>query len=68
MKLTLKSYGKIKRKTRRRNPQELADILEVILTICEYKNVSFSDIEKLRQKKKEKKGGFSKKIILEDIE
>lgn len=49
-------------------PQELADILEVILAICEYKNIGFSDIEKIRKEKKEKKGGFSKKIILEDIE
>ena len=47
------------------NINEMVDILEVIRAICEYKNVSYDEIEKRRIEKKEKRGGFEKKIFLE---
>lgn len=50
------------------NTEELADILEVIQAICEYKNFSLDELEKERQVKKEKRGGFTKRIILEETE
>lgn len=44
--------------------EELADVLEVMYAILEYKKVSTSDLEKIRENKKEKRGGFSEKIFL----
>lgn len=46
---------------------ELADILEVIHAICEFKNVNFDEIEQIRTTKKEKKGGFDTGLFLESI-
>ena len=48
--------------------EELADVLEVITAICEFKNVDKKDLESLRVKKAEERGGFSNKIILDKVE
>lgn len=45
---------------------ELADILEVIDAICEHKGWNKEEIVELQQLKKFERGGFSKKIILEE--
>jgi len=50
------------------NEEELADIIEVIHAISDYKKFSLEDIEKLRIKKSEERGGFKNKIILEGIQ
>lgn len=47
--------------------EELADILEVIITLSKLENKKFEDVEKVRILKKEKCGGFSKRIYLEDV-
>lgn len=47
-----------------RDIEELADVIEVVHAIAANKDVNYSDIESLRQKKKEKRGGFDKKILL----
>ncbi len=46
--------------------EELADILEVIYSICNYKNFDVNNIEKIRVKKAEERGGFKNKIILDE--
>ena len=43
--------------------EELADVVEVINSICDYESISIDDIEKARIKKKKEKWWFSKKII-----
>ena len=48
------------------NEEELADILEVIETICEFKNINRAQLETLRKKKAKERGGFKKRIILEE--
>lgn len=48
------------------NHEELADILEVINAICEFKNIDKVDLELLQKKKNEERGGFRNKIILEE--
>ena len=48
--------------------EELADILEVVYAICDWKKIDRDELEKLRQEKAEKRGGFSKRIILEKTE
>lgn len=45
---------------------ELADILEVIDAIIAYKHFSKSDIHKKQTEKREKRGGFEKRIILDE--
>lgn len=47
---------------------ELADILEVIHGILEHNGKTFEDVEKIRQDKKSKKGGFSTGLFLKSIE
>ena len=47
--------------------EELADILEVINAICDFKNIDKKDLESLRIKKAEERGGFKDKIILDDV-
>jgi predicted house-cleaning noncanonical NTP pyrophosphatase (MazG superfamily) len=46
--------------------EELADILEVIDAICEHKKIDKKRLEQMRAKKAEERGGFRKKIILEE--
>jgi len=47
--------------------EELADILEVIYNICDYRKIDKEKLELLRKQKTEKRGGFKDKIILEEI-
>lgn len=50
------------------NVEELADIVEVIYGILGSMNISAQEFEKVRLNKKEEKGGFEKKIYLEEAE
>lgn len=45
--------------------KELADILEVLHAICETEEMTWEDLEQMREEKLSQRGGFSKKIILE---
>lgn len=44
--------------------EELADLLEVMMAISNANGFNFSEIEKIRLAKKEKRGGFDSKIFL----
>lgn len=48
------------------NPEELADILEVIYAIGGRLGVNQSSLEALRQRKADERGGFEQGIILEE--
>ncbi|MFA6447134.1 MAG: nucleoside triphosphate pyrophosphohydrolase [Patescibacteria group bacterium] len=45
---------------------EIADIMEVINTICEHKGFDKAQIETLRAEKAKNRGGFKDRIILEE--
>ena len=47
------------------NEEELADILEVINAICDFKKINKQKLEELRREKRKERGGFEKRIILE---
>jgi predicted house-cleaning noncanonical NTP pyrophosphatase (MazG superfamily) len=47
-----------------KNPEELADILEVIYRIAQLKGVSKEELEKIRIKKSKERGGFEKNLFL----
>jgi len=44
--------------------EELADMLEVIDALSKTENKTLKDIIKIKEEKKEKRGGFDKKILL----
>jgi predicted house-cleaning noncanonical NTP pyrophosphatase (MazG superfamily) len=44
--------------------EELADIMEIIDTILGLENLSLEDIRNIQKEKKEKRGGFEKRIIM----
>ena len=49
-----------------KNPEELADILEVIYRIAKLKGISKEELEKIRISKIEKRGAFEKNLFLID--
>ena len=50
------------------DPEELADLLEVIYAIAKHKNIKLEEVEQIRVKKREKRGGFENKIYLKSVE
>ena len=49
-----------------KNPEELADILELIYRIAQLKGISKQELEKIRIKKLQDRGGFDKNLFLID--
>jgi predicted house-cleaning noncanonical NTP pyrophosphatase (MazG superfamily) len=48
--------------------EELVDILEVISAIYDFKKISRKELENLRKKKAKERGGFKKRIILDETQ
>lgn len=48
--------------------EELADILEVLYAIADFKFEGKKELERIRAKKFEERGGFKKKLILEETD
>jgi len=48
--------------------EELADILELMHALAKTHHVSIGEVEKIRARKAEKRGGFSDKIFLIEVE
>ena len=47
--------------------EELADLLEVMMAVAKARGSSIEEIERIRQQKADKRGGFEKRILLEDV-
>ncbi|WML53325.1 nucleoside triphosphate pyrophosphohydrolase [Neobacillus sp. PS3-12] len=47
---------------------ELVDVLEVIYALAEYHGVTIDEIEEIRKRKVEEKGGFKQKVYLMEFE
>ncbi len=47
--------------------EELADILEVIRAIAAARGSSIGEVETIREAKREERGGFEQRILLEDV-
>ena len=51
-----------------KNLEEMADVLEVLQAICVARGYTLEELEELRAKKADKRGGFAKRIFLETAE
>ncbi len=51
-----------------KNLEEMADVLEVLQAICIAKGYSLEELEAMRARKSEKRGGFANRIFLESVE
>lgn len=51
-----------------KNLEELADILEVLQAICVARGYTLEELETVRAEKAKERGGFEKKIFLENVE
>ena len=51
-----------------KNLEEVADVLEVLQAICIARGYSLEELEALRAKKANERGGFADKIFLEYVE
>ena len=47
---------------------ELSDIMELVEAITKDNNLTMSEVENKKQKKKEERGGFEKRLFLEYVE
>jgi predicted house-cleaning noncanonical NTP pyrophosphatase (MazG superfamily) len=47
--------------------EELADILEVIEAICAFRDWNRAELEALRKAKAEERGGFQRRLILDEV-
>lgn len=48
------------------NQEEIADVLEVLEAIIELGGYNWEEIKRIKEKKKQERGGFIKRIILEE--
>ena len=47
--------------------EELADLLEVIRAVAKARGSSIEEVEKIREEKAKRRGGFEKRILLEEV-
>ncbi|WP_099205486.1 nucleoside triphosphate pyrophosphohydrolase [Scatolibacter rhodanostii] len=50
------------------NPEELADILEVVYALAACQNLSIADLEAMRLAKRKERGGFDKRVYLISVD
>lgn len=49
------------------NVDELADLVEVIYALLDYKGMSINNFEELRKKKAVERGAFSRRLLLKEV-
>jgi len=47
--------------------EELADLVEVVYAILDFKKVSITEFEKIRIEKVEKRGAFKERLLLKEV-
>lgn len=50
-----------------KNLEELADLMEVIFAVAEARGYTIEELEQVRKKKADERGGFKKKIFLKEV-
>jgi predicted house-cleaning noncanonical NTP pyrophosphatase (MazG superfamily) len=65
-KLKEKLHEEIKEFCESETVEEMVDIMEVLEAICKYKKIKKKKLETVKKNKLKERGGFKKKIILEE--
>ena len=65
-KLKEKLLEEVKEFKKDETEEELADILEILDAVIEYKKFDKDEIENIKEEKAEKRGTFNKRIILDE--
>ena len=66
--LEMKLEEEVKEYRESKNPEELADILEVIVTLADVQGLDMADLMSMQIDKRFKNGGFNDKILLIEVE
>ncbi len=53
--------------SRDENPEELADTLEVLYAILDFKGIDKKEVERMREKKAGERGTFKGRLVLEEV-
>ena len=64
----LEEYNEVIESTSIDRIEELADMIEVITALAKLENKTLDDVIQIANQKREKRGGFDKKIFLEKVE
>ena len=64
----LEEYNEVLESSGDNRMEELADMLEVMISIAELENKTLEDIINICEEKRKKRGGFKKKLYLEKVE
>lgn len=64
----LEEYNEVLESSGDDRMEELADMLEVMISIAELENKTLEDIINICEEKRKKRGGFKKKLYLEKVE
>jgi len=48
--------------------EEMADVMEVIMAILNFRGISFEQVQKVMEDKRNKRGAFENKIFLKQVE
>lgn len=59
-----KLFEELHEYTESKSPEELADLIEVIYRVAELKGMNINELEILRKRKREERGGFENNLIL----
>ena len=65
--LTKKLVEEVEEYKKDKNTDELADIMEVVYALARLHSCTAEELEKIRAKKAEKRGGFEKRIFLVEV-
>lgn len=65
--LDMKLEEELKEYYQDKNLEELADLMEVIFAVAEARGYSIAELEQVRKKKANERGGFKQKIFLKQV-
>lgn len=66
--LDLKLQEEMQEYLEKHDPEEMADLLEVIRALALAHGSSMADVERIRAEKARMRGGFEQRILLEEVE
>lgn len=62
-----KPQEEVKEYLKSRDPEELADILEVVDALAVHHDLQWSSLMRLKRNKRRRRGGFKRRIVLDEV-